>query len=360
MYRTFGVMLAPALLATSLLSAQTATPPGPTTAKPPVPKAPGMNINIPVSGEDWTTIELAKSKLPLKSFGGVLLSKVDVQGCTRELLRMQWRPNDPIDLYVIRPRGQEKLPPVLFLYNYNIDTDIFREDRWCERVSRNGIAAVGLPTALSAQRFHSPRPMREWFVSELQEALASSTHDVQMVLNYLETRNDLDLRRIGVFGQGSGGAVAILAAAADHRITALDLMDPWGDWPDWLKGSKQIPEDERATYLDPAFMQKVAGLDPVTYLPMLKTDAIRIQQVANDPITPPAAMEKMAAAVARADQVVRYPDRTAEAKALGDNGIIGWLADEVNPKQSQNTTAEQLSEKSRSGPTAANQAKTSD
>jgi acetyl esterase/lipase len=74
--------------------------------------------------------------------------------------------------------------------------------------------------------------MNKWFVSELQEALATSTHDVQMVLNYLAKRGDLDMSRIGMFGQGSGGAIAILSAAADSRIVALDVLDPWGDWPD--------------------------------------------------------------------------------------------------------------------------------
>jgi len=87
--------------------------------------------------------------------------------------------------------------------------------------------------------------MKQWFVSELQEALASSTHDVQMVLNYLDTRGDIDMEYIGVFGQGSGGSIAILAAAADPRISTLQLLDPWGDWPDWLKSSEAIPENER-------------------------------------------------------------------------------------------------------------------
>jgi pimeloyl-ACP methyl ester carboxylesterase len=301
------------------------------------------------SGEDWSTIELAKSGLPLESTGGFLISKVDLPGgCTRELLRMQWRPSDPIDLYVIKPGNAERLPVVLFLYNYNVDTDVFRQNRWCDRVTRNGFAAVGFPTALSWQRLHSPRPMKEWFVSELQEALATSTHDVQMVLNYLASRGDLDIHRVGVFGQGSGGAVAILAAAADPRISALDLMDPWGDWPDWLKESKQIPEEERAGYLEPPFLKRVAGLDPVTYLPLLKTEALRILQVADDPVTPAAAREKIASAVPGADEVIRYPNMTTEAKALGDNGIIGWLGEEVNSQQRHGGTVKQLSEKSKS------------
>jgi cephalosporin-C deacetylase-like acetyl esterase len=59
--------------------------------------------------------------------------------------------------------------------------------------------------------------MREWFISELQESLATSAHDVQMVLNYLASRNDLDMSRVGMFTAGSGANIAILASAVDAR-----------------------------------------------------------------------------------------------------------------------------------------------
>jgi dienelactone hydrolase len=304
-------------------------------AQPPSTATSGNISTKAPNNEDWTTIYLAKSGLPFNATGGVLLSKVELPECTRELLRLQWRPNDPIDLYVIRPHRQEKLPAVLFLYNYSFDTALFREDRWCARAMQNGFAVVGFPSALSVQRFQAPRPMKEWFVSQLQEALATSTHDVQMVLNYLETRGDLDMQRVGMFGQGSGGAIAILAAAADPRIRALDLMDPWGDWPDWLRDSKQIPEEERAAYLKPEFLESVSGLDPLVYLSQLKEKRLRIQQVAADTVTPAAAKDKIAAAAPKTDEVKRYPDPTTEAKALGTNGILEWFSEHLNSRGSQ-------------------------
>jgi hypothetical protein len=321
--------------AATILTAQTATPSQqPALATPflesPAQEPPQSHSKQTPTYEDWTTIDLSKSALPLDATGSIPLSKVDVQGCTRELHRMTWRMNDPVDLYVIRPKGQQKLPVVLFLYDYTVDTTAtFSQDRWCDIATHNGFAVAGFAPALSLQRIRPPRPLKEWFVSELQEALATSTHDVQMTLNYLKTRGDLDMEHVGVLGQGSGGAVAILAAAADPRIRALDLMDPWGDWPDWLKGSKQIPEKEREAYLKPEFLQRVSGLDPVVYLSQLKGRAIRIQQVLTDPVTPDAAKDKIAKAVRAPGEVTRYPDTATEAKALGSNGIVKWMGEQL-------------------------------
>ncbi len=303
-------------------SAQT---PNPTTEN--VTTTPSSTVR---TKEDWSALPLAKSGLPTNEVGGLLVTKTELPiGCTRELLRLEWRRNDPLDLYVIRPAAVEHPPVDLVLLNYTFDTDLFRVDYWCSQAKHNGIAIVGFGSALSWQRFHSPRPIREWFVSELQEALTESTHDVQMVLNYLETRQDLDMSRIGMYGQGSGGAIAILAASVDPRIVALDLSDPWGDWSDWLKGSKQIPEEERAGYLKPEFLQKVANLDPIDYLPSLMVKSLRIQQVADDPVTPLTARAKIASAAPDAKDVVQYPDREAQHKAVELGGITAWLAGQL-------------------------------
>lgn len=302
------------------------------------PVAPQADVAAPANltvrsthQESWTALPLAESGLPVSTFNAVLLQKYDQPQYTRELLRVEWRPGDPIDLYVVLPHGVTKPPVILYLYDYRFDTDRFRDDGWCKRATQDGFAAVGFVSALSGQRFHAPRPMKEWFVSELPEALATSAHDVQMILNYLAVRGDIDVSKTGMFAQGSGGAIAVLAAGVDPRIAALDLLNPWGDWPDWLKDSLQIPENERANYLKPEFLQQVSGLDPVSYLPHLKLKSLRIQQIVDDLITPKAAKEKIAAAARYSGQVVRYKDTSAHQIAWRTGGLAGWIKEQLRP-----------------------------
>ena len=139
----------------------------------------------------------------LKQTVGVMLERAEYPAYSRELWRVEWRSFDPIDLYIIRPQSTSKPPVILYLYSYPSDTDRFRDDSYCKAVTARGIAAVGFVSALTGQRYHD-RPWKEWFVSDLPEALGSTTHDVEMILNFLAPRADLDMQRVGMFGQGSG------------------------------------------------------------------------------------------------------------------------------------------------------------
>jgi hypothetical protein len=211
-----------------------------TAPQPPIQQAqPGVVVPPASDEEDLRSLSLSNSKLQARE--PVIGEKDEYPEFTRELIQVQWRTGDAIDLYVIKPRKTVKPPVVLYLYSYPSETDRFRDDEYCKRVTFNGYAAVGFVSALTGQRYHD-RPMREWFVSQMSEALAKSVRDVQMILRYLSERNDLDMSRVGIFAQGSGATIAILAAAVEPQIRAVDALQPWGDWPTWLAKSSLIPE----------------------------------------------------------------------------------------------------------------------
>jgi len=289
------------------------------------------NISLPArSAENWQGLTDLKSGLDPRP-------PVTVQGdeqpeFVREMIRLQWRNNDPIEVWVIRPKvaGKvpERVPVILYLYGYPDTSDRFRDNGWCRRATADGFAAVGFVAALTDYRFHD-RPLKQWFVSELPEALGSTTHDIQLVLNYLAQRGDLDTQRTGVFGMGSGGAIAILAAQADSRIATLDVLDPWGDWPEWLKSSPVVPSDERPKYLTNEFLHSVSSLDPVSYLPVLHTPNIRLQQTVSEPATPPAAKEMIGAAAPHRTTIVRYQNAVDLLKAWKVAGLSGWIKQQM-------------------------------
>jgi dienelactone hydrolase len=281
--------------------------------------------------EDWSSLTVGASKLQPEEPLVALTDQTDT--FTRTLVQVKWRPGDPIDLWIILPKGVKKPPAVLYLYGHDQDTDRFKNDRWAARVTSGGVAAVGFVSALSGHRFHD-RPMKQWFVSELQESLGSTVHDVKFILDYLAQRGDIDIdmERIGMFGEGSGGAIAILAAAADPRIKAVDALEPWGDWPDFLAKSPLVEGDpNRADYVKPEFLKKVAPLDPVKWLPELKVP-VRVLQVRQNDSTPIECKESIKAASPKQAEVVRFEAISDLTGREGGGRLFEWIKARVQGK----------------------------
>jgi hypothetical protein len=139
------------------------------------------------------------------------------------------------------------------------------------------------------------------------------------------------MSRIGMFGVGSGGTIAILAAAADPRIKTIDVIDPWGDWPDWMAKSSLIPEVERPRYLTPEFLKKVAPLDPVKWFPQLTSQRIRLQQVLDDSITPKIVQQRIRKASPRTAQRITFHTTRQFSGAESGDRLLRWVKTQVGP-----------------------------
>lgn len=283
--------------------------------------------------EDWSSI-VRKTKL--KTLPPLVAETNDRQTFTREFIALQWRPGDPVYIYLIKPKTKPKPRTCLYLYSFPESSKRFLDDNFCARLVSNGVAAVGFESALTADRYRN-RPMKEWFVSELQESLASSTHDVQYILDYLQTRPDLDRQQFGMFGTGSGGSIAVLAAAADPRIKAVDLLNPWGAWPQWLASAGQVPKEERAAYLKPNFLKNVKALDPVSWLPKLKGCRVRMQFVESDPNVPRTSLAKFVKAAPKGAVIKTYPDNPDLYAAVSGGRLFDWMATALGSSPSHAT-----------------------
>ena len=285
--------------------------------------------------EDFTTPALKGSDL--RAATPIVGYINDRDAYTEELVRVQWRWGDPLDLYVLKPKGIKKPPVILYLYGYPADTDRFKDGIFQKSVTKDGFAAVGFVSALTGHRYHD-RPMREWFISELQECLATSAHDVQMVLNYLAARGDVDMDRVGMFSQGSGASIGILTSAVEPRIKVLDALDPWGDWPTWMAVSPFVPEDERREYVKPEFLKRAAVFEPVDWMPKIQAKRFRLQDAVFENNTPKVAKEKLRAAVPAGATVVLYQTPEDFNRIVRNHEELTWIQNELRSLPQAGTT----------------------
>jgi len=280
--------------------------------------------------EDFTALPLAKSNL--KMISRILGQKDDdaSQPFIRERWQVIWRAGDPMDLYIIKPRNVEKPPVILYLYGWPADTDRFKQDHWCGVVAGRGYAAIGLVSAYTGHRMLN-HPLSEDFFNQLPVSLVASVHDVQMILNYLESRNEFDMSRVAMFGQGSGGAIAILTSAVDPRLKVLDVLSPWGDWPTFLEKSTAVPQDDRPKVTTPEFLQSVAGLDPLQWFPKVKAQSVRLEDIRKDGHMPDAGEEAMEAAAPAIAEIDQFGDTEAMAPVAAGGALLNWTKDQLKP-----------------------------
>jgi hypothetical protein len=246
----------------------------------------------------------------------------------REWYRAEWRAGDPFYFFVIRPKGVAKTPVMLYLPSFPDDTELFTNNQWCELAVRGGYTTVGFVGAVTGHRTRY-RLMKEWFVSEMPEALTSTVHDVQLILNFLSTRSDLDMEHVGMYGTGSGGAIAILASVADSRIKVLDLLAPWGDWKTWLSESKVVPDGERANYLKPEFLSKVTPLDPIEWLPKILAKSVRIEDIRGNKAMPDKSQEKLEAAAPGFTLINQWGNGRAFLAAQVPPSVLEWAKSQL-------------------------------
>lgn len=326
-----GTQSAPASTSSSSpASSQSTLTPGSNMNAPALPPAIDPNTMTPLYEtiqEDWGSLSVESSKLEPEP--ALVMGDTDEQEkFSRLLVRVKWRPGDPVDLWIVLPKNVKKPPAVLYLYGHTEDTDRFRDNRWCERVTSGGVAAIGFVSALTGQRFHD-RPLRQWFVSELQESVGSTVHDIKFILDYLAQRGDVDMDHIGMFGEGSGGAIAILAAAADPRIKAVDALDPWGDWPEFLAKSPVAARDpNHDRFIKPDFLKKVEPLDPVKWLPQL-TVPIRVQQISQNSMVPAQCKDTIRAAAPKQAEIVRFDDLKELSRQEGHGRLFDWIKQKI-------------------------------
>ncbi len=310
----------------------------------------------PKFAEDLSSLQVRNVPPEMLPSDREILDSTAYPEFSRELVEGLWRPGDPIDLYIMKPRGVKKPPVILYLYSYSATADRrYLSPEFCRFLTKNGFAAVGFVANLTGQRYHDV-PQKQWFVSELEGVLISTAHDVQFVLDYLEKRGDMDMTRVGMFGDGSGAAIAILAAAVDPRIKALDLLNPWGDWPDWFAHSTLVPESERADYLKPKFLKGLENFDPVQWLPELKTRQVRLQYIMKGvTVTPETAKKRIEAAAPANVKIVNYENtheylQNVALKGTGFDWIKEQLGADIPPHPeadtaSQSSTAAKTSER---------------
>jgi dienelactone hydrolase len=123
--------------------------------------------------------------------------------------------------------AKDRRPIVIFLHG----TGAKKEDQLAlmRTLADRGLAVAAIDARHHGERIRTGTQLDQYFDAMLQSYrtgkgrpyLYDTVWDVMRLIDYLQTRPDVDAQRIGVMGISKGGTEAYLAAAADPRIAAV-------------------------------------------------------------------------------------------------------------------------------------------
>ena len=187
-----------------------------------------------VEEESWCTEELKNSDYPVKS---------------REKIVFNGGYGDRVPGYLALPQtGSPPYPCVLQLHGLPARKLVWWEDEsgcYGGLLTRELLSAGFAVLALDAQ-FHGERRLNNDYESptvilftqklynKFNLLIIESVTDYRRAIDYLETRSEIDIDRIGVIGYSLGGAMAYDLVVVEPRVkVAVDCVGPAFKSPDW-------------------------------------------------------------------------------------------------------------------------------
>lgn len=208
-------------------------PPGYETSAGELTKLPTDRSGLTALREKWTRL-LGSTKLTPHKPEVKLLETHRQRNYTGQLLMLRTEPDAWEKIYVMIPEGQQHRPrPVVVVPYYDIDTPAG------QNLGGRSFAAGGVRAyaQLAAQRGFVAVAIRwygEGYAERFDEAVANLklrhpewtglgkwVWDAQRLLDYIETRPEMDSTRIGIIGHSLGAKMALYAAAMDERFRAV-------------------------------------------------------------------------------------------------------------------------------------------
>ena len=123
--------------------------------------------------------------------------------------------------------AKDRRPVVIFLHG----TGAKKEDQLAlmRTLADRGLAIAAIDARHHGERIKTGAHLEQYFEAMVQTYrtgqgrpyLYDTVWDVMRLIDYLQTRADVDPQRIGVMGISKGGTEAYLAAAADSRISVV-------------------------------------------------------------------------------------------------------------------------------------------
>lgn len=183
--------------------------------------------------------------------------------------------NNEVPVRIFIPAGAKGPVPMVVVLHYWGATDLRPERSLATELCRRGLGAAVMTLPYHLERTPTGRRSGEMAiqatVAGLKDMSIQCVWDVRRLIDFLVTKPEVDVTRIGITGTSLGALVTALAYAIDDRIAAATFVLGGVDFAQIMWNSSRVVLQRdalrRQGYTESKIRAELKDVEPLTYLP---------------------------------------------------------------------------------------------
>jgi dienelactone hydrolase len=243
-------------------------------------------------------------RLDTYAFTWDLKPKLELPACGVEIftltfpssVKSPYRENNTVHAEYFRPKGKGPFPGVIVLDILGGDGEVSRSI--ARHLAQNGIAGLFVQMAYYGPRRPTGGPgLITVNVEHTLSGIRQTVLDIRCATSWLESRPEIDARKLGILGTSLGSFISALTAAMEPRLDRVVLLLGGGGLVDaFYENPRAKPFFDAADFVGltkEKMKRMIASADPLTHAELLKERKLLMIAARRDDIVPPIAAQRL-------------------------------------------------------------------
>ncbi|MEM2087125.1 MAG: alpha/beta fold hydrolase [Thermoproteota archaeon] len=208
------------------------------------------------------------------------------------------------------PSGQGKHPCIVFLHGYGGSKEDIMS--FASLVAAEGYAVISIDAEFHGERREEGKALYSPNLEESRNGIVQTVIDLRRAVDYLETKEEIDVGKIGYVGGSMGGILGAIFIGVELRVKAAALLVAGGNMSLMIMRSQHpaIPairkylEEQNMTYKE--LQEKLDPVDPLNFIGKFSPRPVVFHLGKYDRIVPAESGEQLYKAAGEPKQVYWY------------------------------------------------------
>jgi dienelactone hydrolase len=252
--------------------------------------------------------------------------------CTLHDLKFESAHDEMVPAVYSRPTGPGPFPALVFLHGRGGNKRNIVE--LAPTIASAGYAGIAIDCQYHGDRNPRGKNIYSEHAYSDRDAMIQTVIDGRRAVDFLQSRDEVDSKRIGLLGGSMGGILGTLLAAVEERIRASVLLVAGGNW-EILAQKSQHPDGKslRGKTVDVKRLARImAPVDPINFVDLISPRPVLFQLGSKDEIVPAETGRLLVEAAKEPKEVDWYDAGHGLPLEKVVPRVLSWL--EVNLKNS--------------------------